>query len=177
MFPRVCADMHCDKHVVKMIIEYAQILSTAHRVLDGNICIELSKNNRKIKRYKLGNKMDDILYKSTHVNHPCGIWVRQTILNYSWLYELFICLCDEYTNRYKKIHLTDQKLRNILKYLPKNLNGNNFTKFPQAMPEEIKALDVTVSYRQYYLKYKKDIATWKNKKPFWFNIEEEFTKK
>ena len=139
MIPRICAEMHCDKHVCKLLIEYAQILSTTHRVLDGNLCIELSKNNRKLKRYKLDNEKNDILYKSTHVNHPCTVWARQSVLNYTWLYELFVCLCDEYTKRYKKIHLTDKKLRNVLNTLPINLNGNLFTKFPHVIPEEVKS--------------------------------------
>ena len=67
------AEYHCDKHVVKMLIEYAQLMSTAHRVLDGD---EESD--------KLG------LYKTAYKNHPCTIWARETSGNYRWLYNHFI---------------------------------------------------------------------------------------
>ena len=99
--PKLSAEFHTDKHVIKMIIEYAQLLSTAHRVLDGEMFFEYSKNNRKIKRYKL-NKYDDILYKATHMNHPSAIWVRQSSKHYDFLFEMFEHLCYEYTKRYNR---------------------------------------------------------------------------
>ena len=61
---------------VKMILEYAQLLSTAHRVLDGTITIGLSKTGRKVKRYVLPDDRDSILYSATHINHPSAIWAR-----------------------------------------------------------------------------------------------------
>ena len=102
--PVTAAKMHCDKHVVKMIIEYAQLMSTAHRVLDGEMYYGLTKNGRKIKRWKLNSNMEDILYKASHINHPSAIWARQSNNNYNWLYCLFTALCDEYTHRYGKVH-------------------------------------------------------------------------
>ena len=78
--PKKCAEMHCDKHVVKMILEYAQLLSTAHRVLDGNEWAD-----------HVG------LYKATHKNHPSAIWARESAGNYFWLNKLFQELCKEYT--------------------------------------------------------------------------------
>ncbi len=114
LLPGICAKQHIDAHVVKMIIEYAQMLCTSHRVLDGKQIIELSKTNRKIKRWVIDDtELNTKLYKSTHVNHPCSVWIRQSILNYSWLYELFIKLCDEYMYRFGKTHLTDYKLRKL----------------------------------------------------------------
>jgi len=76
--PRICAENHCDKHCVKMILEYAQLLSTAHRVLDGDPNQELPDGRQ------------DVLYKATHVNHPSAVWVRQNEANYKWLYKMWI---------------------------------------------------------------------------------------
>ena len=50
------AGMHCDKHCVKMLVEYAQLLSTAHRVVDGTEYYGETKNGRKIKRNKTSRK-------------------------------------------------------------------------------------------------------------------------
>lgn len=163
MIPHICAKMHCDKHM-KLLIEAAQMLSTAHRVLDGKLEIKLTKNNRKIKRYILYNDLENVLYKSTHVNHPCTVWARKSKLNYIWLYELFCCLCDEYKSRYKRTHLTDTKLRKTLKKLPENLKGDRFTKFPQAMPEQYQHENVTVAYNNFYKT--KTFAKWKDGKKF-----------
>lgn len=86
--PTECAKLHADKHVVKMILEYAQLLSTAHRILDGHEVIEQTANGRRIKRWKLESDLDKVLYKSTHSNHPSAIWVRQNQQNYIWLSQL-----------------------------------------------------------------------------------------
>ena len=96
-YPDQCAEMHCDKHVCKMIIEYAQIMSTAHRVLDGEEYYGRTKNGRRIKRWKMNSNLEDILYKASHVNHPSNQWVRASISNYTWLYEMWECLCNNST--------------------------------------------------------------------------------
>ena len=85
-----------------MIIEYAQIMSTAHRVLDGEEYYGRTKNGRRIKRWKMNSNLEDILYKASHVNHPSNQWVRSSWRNYTWLYEMWECLCNEYTYRYNK---------------------------------------------------------------------------
>ena len=103
-----CAEYHNDKHVVKMILEYAQLLSTAHRVLDGKEYIDAS-SGRKIKRWRLEDtSLEGCLYKATHVNHPSAVWVRQSNNNYNWLVCLFQSLLSEYTHRYGKIHSCDR---------------------------------------------------------------------
>ena len=87
--PKQCAEWHIDKHVSKMLIEYAQLMSTAHRVLDGEQYTDLSKTGRKVKRWKLSNpNADNTIYLACHVNHPSAIWVRQSISHYNWLYNL-----------------------------------------------------------------------------------------
>jgi hypothetical protein len=81
--PRTCAEMHVDKHCVKMILEYAQLLSTAHRVLDGVPATGHSRSGRKHTTYTLTNHYNnEILYAATHINHPSAIWVRQSKQNY-----------------------------------------------------------------------------------------------
>lgn len=150
LIAKICAIYHCDKHVVKMIIETAQLLSSAHHILDGEEAIEY-------------------LYKSTHKNHPCAIWTRECSSNYIWLYNLFIELCNEYTFRYKKTHLTDTKLRNILKQLPKNIPNGELTNFALAMPDEYKFPENAVeSYRNYYINEKSKMFVWTGReRPKW----------
>jgi len=159
--PKVCAQLHCDKHVVKMIIEYAQLMSTAHRVLDGEMYMDKTANGRNIKRWRLNNAEDEkLIYKASHINHPSGIWTRASKENYVWLYRLWCELCLEYTHRYRRRHLTDEKLFHILAKLPKNLPDGQLTKMAQAMPDDVKTEDSIVAYQDYYKKYKRPIARW-----------------
>ena len=87
--PKICAEMHVDKHCVKMILEYAQLLSTAHRVLDGTLVNGYSKTGRKQKRYVLPDDRDSVLYSATHINHPSAVWVRKSDANYAWQRQLY----------------------------------------------------------------------------------------
>ena len=103
-----CAEMHNDKHVVKMILEYAQLLSTAHRILDGVLSTGVSASGRKKTVYVLADDRDTTLYSATHVNHPSAVWVRQSDANYMWLAELLEMVCGEYTYRYGKVHKVER---------------------------------------------------------------------
>lgn len=153
--PQRAAEMHHDKHVVKMILETAQLLSSAHRVVDGKQFIDQS-TGRKIKRWKMDDPfIDERLYKATHVNHPSNIWARESEENYKWLYQLFVSLCYEYTYRYGKVHATCKKLAVLLSQPPKNINKGEMTKMPQAMPDEYKTEDSVQAYRNYYIGAKK----------------------
>ena len=169
-----CVRHHCDKHVVKMIIEYAQQLSTSHRVLDGKKKIVI-QNNRRLARYIVDNeKKNDVLYKASHINHPCNIWVRASKPNYEFLYKLFSALCDEYTYRYGKIHMTDTKLRELLKDPPVNIENVGLLKPPLAMPEEYKERSVIKSYRKFYIGDKKKFAKYtKRRTPLWLLLKTE----
>jgi len=151
--PAKAAQDQCDKHVVKMILESAQMLCTAHRELDGDFCDRLG------------------FYRSTHKNHPCSIWVRESMHNYRWLYLHMIALGNEYTYRYGKEHLSIKKLGKALERLPNNIPVARMTDFPQCMPEEYKNLDPVWAYRRYYINEKADIATWNKtrKQPEWYN--------
>ena len=158
--PVKCAEMHCDKHIVKMIIEYAQLMSTAHRMLDGKHYIDDS-SGRRIQRWRLPTtEMESVVYKAGHVNHPSAIWVRENAVHYQYTYDLFASLCDEYTLRYGKVHLTDSKLRDCLNILPNNIDLCAWRYPPQAMPDDVKSNSAVDAYHKYYAKYKKDIAKW-----------------
>ena len=147
--PQSAAAMHCDKHVVKMILEYAQLLSTAHRVLDGD-----------------DEPVD--LYKIAHKNHPSTIWTRSSKQHYQWLFRLFRKLNIEYGIRYGKIHLSWEKLNRYLEFAPKNIKDNGWTDPPQCMPDHCKKPDTVEAYRNYYLVEKSYFATWKTKQPKWW---------
>lgn len=166
-----CAEMHNDKHVVKMILEYAQLLSTAHRVLDGVELSGLSASGRKKKFWTLGDSRDYTLYKATHINHPSAVWVRKNQQNYIWLSQLLHALCKEYTYRYGKIHKVERDgLLEELYNWPMNIPMGEFTEPTPAMPDDVKvAGDSIKSYHNYYIKNKAHLANWKNRKvPDWY---------
>ena len=170
--PVEAAQAHLDKHVVKMILEYAQLLSTAHRIIDGSERVVLSNSGRKKKVWELNDQRDELLYSATHINHPSAIWARSSSCNYEWLYRLFCATCDEYTHRYGKIHVTDTKLRNVLKQHPKHIGKSVYGWLgpTPAMPDECKvANDALASYKRYYIDKKADMAKWTNREPpDWF---------
>jgi hypothetical protein len=167
--PVKCAEEHCDKHVVKMVIEYAQLLSTAHRVNDGIEYSELTPKGRMVKRWLLRDSRETKLYKAAHVNHPDAIWARKSCGNYNYLYKLFVATCDEYTKRYGKVHETDRKLRNILALEPENIKCDKFVEPPQCMPDHCKDSNTIQAYKNYYILEKAKFAKWKNNIPEWFN--------
>jgi len=167
-----CAEMHNDKHVVKMILEYAQLLSTAHRVLDGTIVVGLSKTGRKQSRYVLSDNREPLLYSATHLNHPSAVWVRQSKENYLWLAKMLVALCEEYTYRYGKTHKVEKDgLADVLlKNIPSNIANRDFTQPTPAMPDEVKISgDSIKSYRNYYINNKTHLANWKKRTtPEWY---------
>lgn len=169
--PRRCAEQHCDKHTVKMIVEYAQLLSTAHRIIDGTVVVGTSKTGRRQTKYVLPDNRDSVLYLCTHGNHPSAVWVRQSSKNYDWLYVLWRELMSEYTFRYNRRHACE-KLILPLRRLPYNIPSGVFTEPPPAMPDYCKMPGSSIeSYRKYYIKEKAAFATWKRETPIWFRSE------
>jgi len=167
--PKVCAQDHCDKHVVKMILEYAQLLSTAHRVLDGKETKVLSNSGKRyVSNWILDDSSDAVLYKVAHVSHPSNIWTRASGHHYIWLWRLWHNLCLEYTERYNKTHISWKKLRTYLSIPPQNIQDNGFTPPPQCMPDECKKNDTVQAYRDFYMAHKREFATWKTQVPSWF---------
>jgi hypothetical protein len=168
--PTVAAQSLCDKHVVKMILESAQLLSTAHRYLDGYYSTKLTKSGRKYTTYRHSNPITDgFLYQSTMINHPCTIWTRETNSNYDWLASHAVEMCNEYTSRYGKIHTSNNLLVWLQKNRPANITNGSLTPFAQAMPDIYKNEDAVMAYRAYYIGAKARFARWKNNKiPEWW---------
>ena len=174
-----CARYHCDKHVVKMILETAQMLSTAHRVLDGD---ELADEKK--------------LYKKVHANHPSTKWVRESYANYLWAYDLLYSLCKEYTFRYNKYHKVQRSgLLTMLMIAPNAFGIDHYnspvfldshTAPPMCMPDQYKPskelLDRKASeyvakhstvqaYKRYYLGEKLSFAKWTRREaPYWYSV-------
>lgn len=138
--PVAAAQMHCDKHCVKMILETAQILSTAIRLTDGG----------------------DFGYKATHKNHPCSVWARQTKGNFNWLKSLGLALCSEYTYRYGKTH---KSASIIATAMPGSIPDGDMTPFVQAMPDDCKREHTIEAYRSYYKSYKQRMLVYTRRRP------------
>lgn len=138
---KLAAQYHLSRHVVKMILESCQLMSTAHHVLGS------------------GGPL-----KITHKNHPCALWVRESAANYEWLYNLTVELCKEYTFRYNKIHKyeSDGVLQSLSKP-PFLLARGPMTPFAQAMPDRYKHSDAVTAYRNYYLGEKSHMFQYKNR--------------
>ena len=169
-------EYHCDKHIVKMPTEYKQMLSTAHRVLDGELYIDRTKNGARIKRWKHPDrKMNRDLYLAGHVNHPTNIWLRECTENYMLMFTYYKLICDEYTYRYGKEHGAKDNWW-IFRNPPKNMSSLGYTTpVPQAMkmfPECMVEGDTVQAYRNFYKVAKRSFATWKNRPiPTWFKTQ------
>ena len=150
--PAIAARMQCDKHVVKMPLESAQMLCTAHQVH--------------------GSKYHDSsspFYRLAFKNHPCSIWVRENSANYLWLYAHFKALCAEYKFRYFRDHMSWLKLCDALATPPAGVPDDDvLTPFAQAMPDEYKNPDAVLAYRQYYVGEKYRFLNYRNRRrPVW----------
>lgn len=167
--PVESARMMCDKHVVKMILESCQLLSTAHHVLDGEQIL-VQSDKRKYKTYLC--KLTGIC-KATMINHPCTIWARESRKNYIWLWKHAHALCNEYKQRYGKTHAMESMLLGPLYNPPKKIIGKTLTAFPQAMPDTYKDKDAVIAYRKYYIGEKIRFAKWKASPiPAWFDAKD-----
>jgi predicted DNA-binding protein len=165
-----------DRHVVKMILESAQLLSTAHRILDGEMQVKQrlvsgtleQPKYRKHKVWILPDERQDLMYLATHANHPSAIWVRERVENYLWLVDHFFGLMDEYTFRYGKQHAT-KKIGYYLQSPPFNLKEHEFTQPPSAMDSKyIISNDPVINYRNYYKHGKAHLHKWtKREQPEW----------
>ena len=153
--PIASAKAQPDKMLVKMPLETAQMLCTAHRELDGDEYAD-----------KVG------LYKRAYWNHPCTVWARQSWDNYLWLYKHFIALGDEYKYRYGREHGSITKLKDALYYEPDNiLHKIGMTPVAQCMPDQYKNDDPIKAYRDYCIN-EKHYAKWERgrDKPAWWTV-------
>ena len=156
--PKLSAKAQPDKMLVKMPLETAQMLCTAHRVLDGDEYAELTG-----------------LYKTAYKNHPCTIWVRESIANYAWLYAHFYALNEEYKYRYGRDHSSYTKLAEPLARPPMNIPQVEQTPIRLAMPDQYKSDDPIESYRNYCI-HEKHYAKWEKgrDKPEWWQLGETY---
>lgn len=148
-----CAMAHGNKHVVKMITEYNQVLST--------VCHEFGIST-------------EGMYKKTHVNHPSCVWGRESKANFEYLLDLNIALLNEYTYRYGKVHAGSRLIPLFIDVLDKlPIGKGNMTPFVAVLPNKVvKNCDhtkVVELYRHLYMTEKRNLAEWKNRKiPEWF---------
>ena len=145
--PAIAAQSLCDKHVVKMCLETAQMLSSVARSLGAD---------------------DAFLYRSTHANHPCTLWAGETADNFLWLAAHGLALCDEYTYRYGRSHKSQAVIQQALQHLSLLPVGTR-TPFAQAMPDEYRQDCAVSAYRAYYHGDKAYMAAWKYRSaPAWW---------
>jgi len=169
--PKLCAQYHCNSHIVKMITEHNQILgSIAYTARGVNKKSEITlafiektfqgfprKDNGNIKPYGIGYR-----------NHPCTQWAANSFDNYIWLCKLNLEMCYEYTRRYGRVHageaITNWYLENVPRMVLKGI-----TPFAQAMPADCKDPDPVKAYRTYYINHKSRFAKWpQDRVPDWW---------
>ena len=156
-----CARWHCDKHVVKMILETTQLLYTAHWVLDGQPDFSTAPKRK-------GSEERGYL-SIKNKKHPSAIWARASLDHYAWLCQFGLALCDEYRFRFgdKKKHACEDHLMWLYEN-PPNLEPLGWSQPPQAMPDEYKNSNSIIAYRNYYRKGKKELLTYtKRHAPHW----------
>ena len=155
--PELSAKYLCDKHVPKMVLETAQMLSTAYRSLYGE------------------DRYTKDLYKIAYPNHPMTKWVSEHSKNFDWTLLLGCKISNEYKFRFGKYHKSEE----IIETLCFAVEDNSFTGYgmegdmttpPQCMPDKYKNKNYVIAYRNYYMGDKKYIAKWNKgrKQPKWW---------
>ena len=146
--PDKAARLQYNKHVVKMILESAQMLCTAHHC------------------YGDKDQVENVPYKQAHLNHPSTIWTRRSKSTYMWLYNHMIALGDEYKKRYGKTHLSITKCKDFLAIPPRHIQGDDWCQPPQAMPDEYKTECSIQAYWNYYIGEKHVVVNHNKEKPY-----------
>lgn len=146
--PQKCAEFYADKHVVKIIIEIAQMMSAAHHLLPCGLAPP---------------------YRKTHANHPCAVWVRASAANYDWTLRLFRALCAEYTHRYGRTHKCESFADAFDEFRPR-FPSQDFTMPALAIHEAFKfkcrrVEDAVDAYRCYYFIDKHELLAWRRRDP------------
>lgn len=173
--PLLSAQYHCDKHVVKMILETGQLLATCHW---RHLLLELNRSFKDFSRMKDAREFveDNIhprrlpIYAPTHPHHPCSLWTGETLGNYRWALDLMRHLLDEYTVRYRKNHAAEVVWRTLIEP-PAGINQNSMTTpHRQAIPEDCRVEgDAVSAYRKCYRVHKRHFAKWTARPvPHWF---------
>ena len=144
--PVKAAQVQYNKHVVKMILESAQMLCTAHHCYGDKYQVE------------------NVPYKQAHLNHPSTVWTRRSKSTYMWLYNHMMALGNEYTKRYGKTHLSITKCKDFLAIPPRHIQGDDWCQPPQAMPDKYKDECSIQAYWNYYIGEKHVVANLKTEK-------------
>lgn len=145
--PRQAATCLVDRHVVKMVLETAQMMCSVFP--EG-----------------------EAPYRRTHYNHPCAVWARERLDNYEWLYHHGSALSSEFTFRFGKEHKSSAVIEWCMAKATRSLfrSDGHMTPFAQAMPDEYKAEDPIVAYRRYYILAKAHLHQWTRREaPDWIN--------
>jgi len=141
------AQYHVDKHVVKMLVEQTQLLCST---------------------YFFTGQEESSPYRLTHKNHPCSVWVRESLSNWLWLRDFTLALAQEYTHRYGKLHKSGEVAKTLT--APK-LIDIGLTPFAQAMPDEYRSNNPVSAYRAYYNGEKSNLFKWtKREVPGWVKL-------
>ena len=154
--PELSAEMLCDKHIPKMLLESAQMLSTAVR---------------KYEKETDTTPLAKPIYKSAYPNHPMTKWVGETKGNFEWALENAIYIHEEYRFRFNKNHKSYKVIKNIINFeLQAHLPEGDMTTPPQCMPDEYKDNNYVTAYRNYYKGEKEYFAKWEKgrQQPEWW---------
>lgn len=174
--PKVAATFHCNKHVVKMILEAGQMLCTTHwlhLLSDQGKSLKDFKRIRDAQAWLFENIEKDKQppWKMSHTRHPCTIWTGETISNYYWHVNLAESLLKEYTRRYKKNHKSEPVIEWLRENPPIGIKDDLLTEFPQCVPDECKVPgDAPSAYKKYYIGHKNHFAKWEPRAvtPTWY---------
>lgn len=176
--PYLAARDHIDSHVLKMPIEYSQLLATAHRVLDGRPGT-INHPRKGLIDYEwvldASEEVEPILPLASHQNHPVGIWARECSANYEWLYQLYLATGAEFYRRYRQDggpEHASMRHADRLQYFPENIPfSDKRTPFAMAMPDEFKSDNPVLAYRRYIIEGKRpELHEWREpaNPPYWF---------
>jgi len=137
--PALCAQYHGDKHVRKMLLEYAQLLCNAHGNPEG-------------------------MYRPTHLGNRYSVWASASGANYRWLHLLWSSLAEEYEYRFGKRHATWVKLHRLL--AEPLLEGGTWTEPPPC--DALEGRHGVDGYRWLYCGPKRHLATYTRREaPAW----------
>ena len=161
--PKKCAIYHCDKHVVKQIVEDFQMLGSA-----------VIRHGAKTNEMPLTQKGTPL--KGGYHNHPCTRWVGENRSNFEWTCFHALALAEEYTMRYNKKHSCQSGIEHLCRMIGMLPKGDQ-TEFAVAIAANqncrhhpaFESSSVVDKYRLYYICDKVQFAKWtKRPVPEWF---------
>ena len=157
--PIRAAEMMCDKHIPKMVVESAQMMASAVR--------RWGATDEQMPIAKTSGKP----YKGGYAHHPCTRWAGDTFGNFSWLADHAMALCVEYTSRFGKVHACADPISTLWNVgihcwrtnIGVSVDDLMTTPFALAMPDEYRDDDAVRAYRAYY--HSKYFAKWEKGTP------------